>query len=297
MMDGYVLEIRTSSSSPEVATGGSGAGANETVDRRWNNNNNNNRNTSRDGSRRGTRRRKNSGNVLDKYVKFTIKREGNGNGGGGGGGDDVEADEDGEVYSSSTGDGLLLSVLRCICIFVAVYVIWNVLRRVDIVKCVDMRGISEEVIAVGYLVISVFCVNELYWRINYEVEESLLIIPGVGVQCETLMVKASVLVIFQRCLRQISCLLGMKGRTSRGLYAATCCKEVVQRVLVPMEAVEDIVINEGFVGTSVVFYLCVVVRDAKSKGLRLECVFPVVRPRRAVLERVWRQSRPYLRRR
>lgn len=59
---------------------------------------------------------------------------------------------------------------------------------------------------------------------------------------------------------------------------------------IPLDKIDDLVIHEGFVGFEVRFYLAIILKDED----RLEVIFPTTRPRRKVLERVWRQSRVIL---
>ncbi|KAK9370097.1 GPI-GlcNAc transferase complex, PIG-H component-domain-containing protein [Lipomyces kononenkoae] len=56
---------------------------------------------------------------------------------------------------------------------------------------------------------------------------------------------------------------------------------------IPLELIQDIVLNEGFKGFSVIYYLAVVV---KGRG-RLLVVFPNLLPAREILEEIWRDIR------
>ncbi|KAK9234967.1 GPI-GlcNAc transferase complex, PIG-H component-domain-containing protein [Lipomyces kononenkoae] len=56
---------------------------------------------------------------------------------------------------------------------------------------------------------------------------------------------------------------------------------------IPLELIQDVVLNEGFRGFSVIYYLAVVV---KGRG-RLLVVFPNLLPPREILEEIWRDIR------
>jgi phosphatidylinositol glycan class H protein len=58
---------------------------------------------------------------------------------------------------------------------------------------------------------------------------------------------------------------------------------------IPLDAITDIVIHEGFVGFGVKFYLAILQHDGS-----IEVVFPESLPQRRDLERVWRQTRKAL---
>ncbi|KAK9457324.1 GPI-GlcNAc transferase complex, PIG-H component-domain-containing protein [Dipodascopsis uninucleata] len=53
---------------------------------------------------------------------------------------------------------------------------------------------------------------------------------------------------------------------------------------IPMELVQDVIINEGFRNFSVIFFLAVMVKGRN----RLLVVFPNLLPRRSILEEIWR---------
>ncbi|CCU75484.1 phosphatidylinositol N-acetylglucosaminyltransferase [Blumeria hordei DH14] len=92
---------------------------------------------------------------------------------------------------------------------------------------------------------------------RFERHESLLVLRGLGVQTSS-----------------SSCLVG-GGCTTR---------------FVPMEKIQDILINEAFYGFAVRYYLVVVVEGESE----LLVVFPRLLPRRQALEQVWRESRACL---
>ncbi|KAF8537892.1 GPI-GlcNAc transferase complex, PIG-H component-domain-containing protein [Trichophaea hybrida] len=56
---------------------------------------------------------------------------------------------------------------------------------------------------------------------------------------------------------------------------------------IPTEKVRDVVVNEGFWGMEVRFYLAVVVEGEKE----LVVVFPTLLPGRRICEQVWRGAR------
>ncbi|GMM30357.1 hypothetical protein DAMA08_031020 [Martiniozyma asiatica (nom. inval.)] len=65
-------------------------------------------------------------------------------------------------------------------------------------------------------------------------------------------------------------------------------KIIVERKFIPRENVKDLVILEGFYGSRVVYYMSII-----WDGSATVC-FPCMRPRRAVLEKVWSEGKKYL---
>lgn len=59
---------------------------------------------------------------------------------------------------------------------------------------------------------------------------------------------------------------------------------------IPTEKIQDILINEGFKGFGVTYYLVVVVEGEED----VVVVFPELMPRRAIVETVWRRARECL---
>lgn len=140
----------------------------------------------------------------------------------------------------------------------------------------------------GYMVISMVVVNELYWNLNHRVEESLLIVPNLGVQLESLIYKRTLSGLIWTICRYLAVLDPELRKNDNGKVV------VLNKEFYPMEDIKDIVINEGFVGTNVLFYMGVVVKDQASGDLKVRVVFPLLRPRREILESVYRSSRGYL---
>ena len=89
-------------------------------------------------------------------------------------------------------------------------------------------------------------------------EEKLLIIPTLGIQIEDL----------------------------RG-----------NKKFIPRENIKDIVINEGFKGNKVIYYMCVINRDNNNNinnNNNIEVVFPNILPSISILEKVYRDTRKYI---
>lgn len=171
------------------------------------------------------------------------------------------------------------------------------------------RNGVNELVSLIYLGISVFIVNEIYWRTNYSVEENLIIIRHVGIQIESILKRENIVGVFRRVLRKV---LGVNGGVSgpgsdarpdaEGPGDANGSQDDIESVVlsqhfIEMEKVVDLVINEGFLGCTVVYYLCVLVRmepQHTRPTTKLYVVFEQILPRRAILETVYRRARDYL---
>ncbi|KAF2791249.1 hypothetical protein K505DRAFT_409334 [Melanomma pulvis-pyrius CBS 109.77] len=79
--------------------------------------------------------------------------------------------------------------------------------------------------------------------------------------------------------------LGLQTSTSSSTYLRTPTTRFI-----PTTRIQDIFIHEAFKGFEVRFYLAIVVKDEKD----VVVVFPTLRPRRAILEEVWRGARACL---
>lgn len=286
-MNEYLLEIRTSGGGRRP----SGAKARARAETE----------TDTDGERgRGRRRRHRRG----RYVKFHVKQR-------------------------PFGGSFVTAVGKLACALGAVGFLWMVLLRVDVLGGVvqmlapplgdarvtlddHMRALAlvlthkggdlaRDALTLTYLALAVAVVNELYWNLDHRVEESLLIVPGLGVQLESVIYKRTLSGLLWTVWRYVA-VVGGASKPDQGRAL------VLSRQFFPMEEVKDIVINEGFVGSSVLYYMVVAVARASAgtpsgaaagaaasqKGLQLCVVFPMLRPRREVLETVYRTSRDYL---
>ena len=129
----------------------------------------------------------------------------------------------------------------------------------------------QDLISMFYLGISVFVINEIYWRIYHEIEESLIIIPHLGVQAESILIKENIWQVLKSVLGLRRLLFNMNPGLTNAPTAATasapvpsCSKEkgvVINKQFVPMDYVKDIVINEGFKGFEVVFYMTLIMEE------------------------------------
>ncbi|ODQ47529.1 hypothetical protein PICMEDRAFT_114653 [Pichia membranifaciens NRRL Y-2026] len=135
----------------------------------------------------------------------------------------------------------------------------------------------QDLISLFYLGISVFVINEIYWRIYHEIEESLIIIPHLGVQAESILIKENIWQVLKSVLGLRRLLFNMNpglahvpatGAAPAAASAAApvppCSKEkgvVINKQFVPMDYVKDIVINEGFKGFEVVFYMTLIMEE------------------------------------
>lgn len=138
----------------------------------------------------------------------------------------------------------------------------------------------------GYMVTAMVIVNELYWNLNHRVEESLLIVPNLGVQMESVIYKRTLSGLVWTICKYMA-VVDPGNKNDNGTMV------VLNKQFYPIENVKDIVINEGFVGTNVMFYMGVIVKDHMG-DLQVRVVFPMLRPRREILESVYRSSRGYL---
>lgn len=131
----------------------------------------------------------------------------------------------------------------------------------------------QDLISLFYLGVSVFIINEIYWRIYHEIEESLMIIPHLGVQVESILIKENIWQVLKNVigLRRILFNMNMgmgvahvEARQQEESPAETYTKEkgvVINKQFVPMDYVKDIVINEGFKGFEVVFYMTLIMEE------------------------------------
>ena len=79
--------------------------------------------------------------------------------------------------------------------------------------------------------------------------------------------------------------LGLQTSTSSATYLRTPTTRFI-----PTTSIQDIFIHEAFKGFEVRFYLAIVVKDEKD----VMVVFPMLLPRRVILEEVWRGARACL---
>lgn len=164
----------------------------------------------------------------------------------------------------------------------------------------------QDIISLIYLGISVIVINEIYWRVCHSIEESLIIIPHLGVQTESILIKENIWDVLRKILglnhiynNNIEEIEEVEEKREKGI--------IINRQFVTMEYVKDIVINEGFKGFEVIFYMTLIMEEGviinnemdnnndKEAKLKMIVVFPNLLPRRAILETVFRKSREYLR--
>ncbi|KAG7828508.1 hypothetical protein KL920_003645 [Ogataea angusta] len=130
-------------------------------------------------------------------------------------------------------------------------------------------------------------VNWGYGSLLAQTEESLILIPNLGVQSESYRVRKSGLALVRLLLGRV---LG-KSELSRPVHTA----KTLNRQFFPMEDVHDLAIVEGFMNFQVIFYLALVVGDGpQDDQLQMVVIFPNLLPRKKLLQAVWRRSRAYL---
>ncbi|KAG7844405.1 hypothetical protein KL941_003781 [Ogataea angusta] len=130
-------------------------------------------------------------------------------------------------------------------------------------------------------------VNWGYGSLLAQTEESLILIPNLGVQSESYRVRKSGLALVRLLLGRV---LG-KSELSRPVHTA----KTLNRQFFPMEEVHDLAIVEGFMNFQVIFYLALVVGEGpQDDQLQMVVIFPNLLPRKKLLQAVWRRSRAYL---
>ncbi|KAG7856553.1 hypothetical protein KL919_004083 [Ogataea angusta] len=130
-------------------------------------------------------------------------------------------------------------------------------------------------------------VNWGYGSLLAQTEESLILIPNLGVQSESYRVRKSGLALVRLLLGRV---LG-KSELSRPVHTA----KTLNRQFFPMEDVHDLAIVEGFMNFQVIFYLALVVGEGpQDDQLQMVVIFPNLLPRKKLLQAVWRRSRAYL---
>ncbi|QPG76744.1 hypothetical protein FOA43_004138 [Brettanomyces nanus] len=143
----------------------------------------------------------------------------------------------------------------------------------------------------------------LFWQVDSDIEESLLIIMQLGIQSESVVMKKSLAKLFLRyilaIMRLISSTLchnkpvsGAMQESGNSQDRLTKLDQVLQRCerlelnreFVAMEYVKDLVINEGFSRFQVIFYLGLVTIDTSSTSnrerLKMMVVFPPPSPQK-----------------
>lgn len=173
----------------------------------------------------------------------------------------------------------------------------------------------QDLISLVYLSISVMVINELYWRVYHEIEESLTIIPYLGVQTESILKKQNIWQVMKGVIG-INKINSMYDNYNNNNNSNNTNEDeddgiIINKQFVPIEYVKDIVINEGFKGFEVIFYMTMIMEegvvintkeeeeeeeDEKERNLKMIVIFPNLLPRRAILETVYRKSREYLKR-
>lgn len=286
MTNGYILEVKTSSN--DIPTMGDIINSKQEIIKNIKDIEDN-KNIKEESSKLTVKRhkRKNStSSCLDKYIKFTVKSS--------------EANKNEE--------DIIHGIFKCILIFISVGLFWHVLNQVDIIGNLSdgrIRNINitmnininnnkedsktdnnriGEIIKILYLGISVFVVNEIYWRTNYSLEESLIVIRNVGIQIESVLVKESIIEVFKKVIQR-----------SIGLYKRNKNNRVIlHQHFIPIENVVDIVINEGFYGMRVITYLSVVLIKDDKNMTELIVVFKNILPRINILEVVYRRVQDFV---
>ncbi|KAG7879303.1 hypothetical protein KL905_003298 [Ogataea polymorpha] len=201
------------------------------------------------------------------------------------------------VRSARQQDGTLTLVVQLVLLAAAVCALYvaicngqildRILRRAQLEKTgLNDVWIARTVRAFVFLV-CYRMVNWAYGSFRAQTEESLIIIPNLGVQIESYRVRksgsASVLLLLSRVLG--------KSELSRHVPAA----KTLNRQFFPMEDVRDLAIVEGFKNFQVIFYLALMVGDGpQDDQLQIVVIFPNLLPRKKLLQAVWRRSREYL---
>lgn len=181
---------------------------------------------------------------------------------------------------------------------------------------------SPNLVQLIYLAVSAWVTEWLCDQVDSSIEETFRVIPELGIQTETILIRRSLTKLylrivlaavrtvvdrlFRRASEPQSQESEMRDKERREL-ASSCStlgsldkalargdRVVLCREFVAMEYVRDVTINEGFIGFQVIFYLAAVVSDSPDGKVRLLMLFPKLLPRRRLLEAVWRRSRRYL---
>ena len=176
------------------------------------------------------------------------------------------------------------------------------LKRIGVAKYGKEHSGWPSILDIVYFVGSAKFTDWLFWQIDGDIEESLLIIPNLGVQCESVILKRSlaglgfrfllalVRMIVERAVTAIWLLQGKiqshvlrKEDTGRqrelsisrkqldrlitlDKSLSKCNRLVLSREFVPMEYVKDLVINEGFVKFQVLFYLSLITKNGSDRN-------------------------------
>ncbi|KAF6006863.1 hypothetical protein HII12_004787 [Brettanomyces bruxellensis] len=167
------------------------------------------------------------------------------------------------------------------------------LKRIGVAKYGKEHSGWPSILDIVYFVGSAKFTDWLFWQIDGDIEESLLIIPNLGVQCESVILKRSLAglgMIVERAVTAIGLLQGKiqshvlrKEETGRqrelsisrkqldrlitlDKSLSKCSRLVLSREFVPMEYVKDLVINEGFVKFQVLFYLSLITKNGSDRN-------------------------------
>ncbi|KAG7753975.1 hypothetical protein KL930_003297 [Ogataea haglerorum] len=201
------------------------------------------------------------------------------------------------VRSARQHDGTLALVMQLVLLAAAVYALYIAICNGQMLETI-LRSVQPEkprwdgvwTLRTVRTLVCLFCyqvVNWGYGSLLAQTEESLIIIPNLGVQSESYLVRKSgsalVLLLLSRVLGKSE--LSRHGHTAKTL----------NRQFFPMEDVHDLAIVEGFKNFQVLFYLALVVRECpQNDRLQMVVIFPNLLPRKKLLQAVWRRSRAYL---
>ncbi|OUM55791.1 hypothetical protein BVG19_g5389 [[Candida] boidinii] len=172
--------------------------------------------------------------------------------------------------------------------------------------------------------------NSINLQIDYNINESLLIIPKVGVQYESVLMRRPLFGLFKSIMitlfktacesmdinqKSIS-ISGEPESDSPDAHGHIEEKENLtgfqlyqsEKNFIPMGIIKDMIINEGFKNFEVINYLSLIVKNTSSvdntnnniendsnlDNCQLILLFPKLLPRRRMLETIWKTSRKYL---
>lgn len=171
------------------------------------------------------------------------------------------------------------------------------LGKVGLVNAGAARSGMLRLLDLAYFMLSAKITEWLSWQLDSDIEESLLIVPNLGVQCDSVILKKSLgkllfrcllavvrLIVEKACMAVSACQNRIKGnndgdrnrlrvqrkqmsrldRLDESLRGSE--RLILSRQFVPMEYVKDLIINEGFVGFRVLYYLALITVDNTGDG-------------------------------
>lgn len=131
------------------------------------------------------------------------------------------------------------------------------------------ENLIKDLISLIYFGISVYIINEIYWRVYHEIEESLIIIPHLGVQTESILIKENIWQVLKNILGLDKIFNNNNSNNSNNGNTIVRNEDtnknkegiIINKQFICMDYVKDIVINEGFKGFEVIFYMTLIMEE------------------------------------